>query len=305
MSRPRDSVIWGAILVLVGAGFLVWNLGMLAGFRVAATWVLVGFFALLGLAFLFSYLNRNADWWRLIPALTLLSVAAVIFLSARNVAITWVAAALLGGVALAFAVIYASDREERWWALIPFGSMAVMMAVVLLSALPQANIALLGAVLFGGMGLVFFLIYALAANHQRFSWALVPTAVLGIMALVALSAYASSAVPTLAEATRLWPVLVVLFGALLLIYAALKASRAAPPAVELPAQPATTETPLAPGASVTTMSDEPQPRSARDERSPITLVDDTPAKPGPETTASGEVKDIYEFLKNAPPADGN
>jgi hypothetical protein len=60
MSRPRDSVIWGAILVLVGAGFLVWNLGMLAGFQVTATWALVAFFALLGLAFLFSYLNRTA-----------------------------------------------------------------------------------------------------------------------------------------------------------------------------------------------------------------------------------------------------
>ena len=305
MSRPRDSVIWGAILVLVGAGFLVWTLGMLASFQVTATWTLVVFFALLGLAFVFSYLNHRGDWWRLIPAFTLFSVAAVIFLSARNVATTWVAAALLAGVALAFAVIYASDREERWWALIPFGSMAVMMVVVLVSALPQVNIALLGAVLFGGMGLVFFLIYGLAPDHQRFSWALVPTAVLGIMALVALSAYASTAIPTLAEATRLWPVVVVLFGALLLIYAALQASRAAPPAVELPAQPAVTEAPLAPGASVTTIDDETQPKPSRYERSPITLVDDTPAKPNPSTTASGEVDDIYEFLKNAPPAGDN
>jgi hypothetical protein len=42
--------------------------------------------------------------------------------------------------------------------------------------------------------------------------------------------------------------------------------------------------------------DEPLPRGARIERSPISLVDENPATP-----AGGEVPDIYEFLKNAPP----
>jgi hypothetical protein len=42
--------------------------------------------------------------------------------------------------------------------------------------------------------------------------------------------------------------------------------------------------------------DEPRSRGARIERSPITLVDENPATP-----AGGEVSDIYEFLKNAPP----
>lgn len=295
MSRPRDSVIWGAILVIIGASFLVWNLGMLAGFQVTATWILVAFFALLGLAFLFSYLNKRADWWRLIPAFTLLAVAAVIYLSARNVATIWVAAVLLASIALAFVVIYASDREERWWALIPFGSMAVMMAVVVLSALPQADILLLGAVLFGGMSLVFFLIYALAPDHHRFGWALVPTAVLGIMALVALTAYAPTAVPGLSRIAQLWPILVMLFGAALLTYAAVKSGRGAPPAIE--PQPAASDIPLAPpaGKEEPQTEEESAARPTRYERSPITLVDETPA-----TNTSGEVDDLYEFLKNAP-----
>jgi hypothetical protein len=33
MSKPRDSVIWGAILVVIGVGFLVWNLASWALFR--------------------------------------------------------------------------------------------------------------------------------------------------------------------------------------------------------------------------------------------------------------------------------
>lgn len=297
MSKPRDSVIWGALLVLIGIGFLVWNLGIVAAIQATVAWTLIAFFALLGLSFVFSYLNKRTDWWRLIPAFTLLAVAAVIFLSTRGVAAAWVAAALLSGIALAFLVIYASDREERWWALIPFGSVTVMVAVILLGAQPATSTALLGAVLFGGMGLVFFLIYALARDRQRFGWALVPTAALGMMALVALAAYAPQAAPALADGARLWPVLVVLFGLILLGYAALRARRSVVPAVELPAQPAGLETPLAPGASVMDVSeDEPRPKGARYERSPITLVDEKPAP-----SASGEVQDIYEFLKNAPP----
>jgi hypothetical protein len=300
MSKPRDSVIWGAILVVMGLGFLVWNLGILGALQATVAWGLMAFFALLGLAFVFGYLNKRADWWRLIPAFTLLAVAAVIFLSTRGVASAWVAAALLSGIALAFLVIYASDREERWWALIPFGSVTVMVAVILLGAEPATSTALLGAVLFGGMGMVFFLIYALARDRQRFGWALVPTAALGVMSLVALAGYAREAVPALAEAAPLWPALVVLFGLVLIGYAAVRARRAGPPAVELPPQPAVVESPLAPGASVMDVSeDEPRSRGARIERSPITLVDENPATP-----AGGEAPDIYEFLKNAPP-EGN
>ncbi len=300
MSRPSDSVLWGATLAVIGAGFLLWNLDLLAGYQVMATWALVALFVLLGLAFVFSYLNKRTAWWQLIPGFTFFAVAAVIALSARGVASAVVAGALLGGIALAFLVIYLSDREERWWALIPFGSVTVMMAAALLSLLPQVGTDLLGAVLFGGMGLVFFLIYALARERQRFGWALVPTAALGVMALVALATYAPEAVPALAEAAPLWPALVVLFGLVLIAYAAMRARRAAPPAVELPSQPAAAETPLAPGASVTAVTDdEPGVRPARIERSPVTPVDETPA-----AAASGEVRDIYEFLKNAPP-EGN
>ncbi len=302
MSKPRDSLIWGAVLALTGAGFLVWNLGIVAGIATTVAWALVAFFALLGLGFVFSYLNKRSDWWRLIPAFTWFAVAAVIFLSTRGVGAVWVAATLLGSIALAFVVIYLSNREERWWALIPFGSMAVMAVVVLLSARPETSMALLGAVLFGGMGLVFFLIYALASDRQRFGWALAPTAVLGVMALVAFSLHASQAIPALAEGVNLWPVLLMLAGFGLMGYAALRAAKAPPPAVELPPQPAPAEASLTPGASVTTLSDdEPAARPARYERSPITLVDDAPASQASGTTASGEAPDIYEFLKNAPP----
>ena len=63
---------------------------------------------------------------------------------------------------------------------------------------------LLGAVLFAGMGLVFFLIYALAKDRQRFGWALVPTASLWVMALVALSSQAGGSNPALGDSVPFW-----------------------------------------------------------------------------------------------------
>lgn len=301
MSKPRDSMIWGAILLLAGAGFLLWNLGALAGFETTLAWGVAALFALLGLGYVFSYLNQRSQWQRLIPAFTWFSVAAVIFLATRGAATLWVAVALLAGIALAFLVIYLSDRDERWWALIPCGAMVVMMAVILLSAQPEMDMALVGAALFGGMALVFFLIYALAGDRQRFGWALTPTAALGVMALAALGLYLPRALPALAEAAPFWPILVILCGVLLIAVAIMR-SRAAKPAIELPPQPAAAEPSLVPGASVTTLTDdEPASRPIRYERSPITLVDETPSGPAAETTAGGEVPDIYEFLKNAPP----
>ena len=301
MSKPRDSMIWGAILLLAGAGFLLWNLGALASFEATLAWGLVAFFALLGLGYVFSYLNQRSQWQRLIPAFTWFSVAAVIFLAARGAGTLWVAITLLAGIALAFLVIYLSDREERWWALIPCGTMVVMMAVILLSAQPEMDIALVGAALFGGMALVFFLLYALAGDRQRFGWALTPTAALSVMALAALGMYLPRALPVLAEAAPLWPILVIL-GGVLLIATAIMRSRPTKPAIELPPQPAAAEPSLVPGASVTNVTDdEPMPQPVRYERSPITLVDETPASPAAETAAGGEVLDIYEFLKNAPP----
>jgi hypothetical protein len=69
----------------------------------------------------------------------------------------------------------------------------------LLSTQPAMEPALLGAVLFGGMALVFYLIYLLAAERQRFAWALAPATALGVMGLAALAAHLAASSPALAD----------------------------------------------------------------------------------------------------------
>ncbi|MER2598826.1 MAG: hypothetical protein ABTQ73_04855 [Caldilineales bacterium] len=300
MNKLRDSLLWGIILVVIGVGFLVWNSGVLGDAQQTVIWVLEGVFAVLGLVFIGSYLARRDHWWRLIPGFTLLSVALVILLSAQQAATTLVAAALLGGVALAFVVIYLSDRTTRWWALIPFGSIAVMALLALLSTSPTATLPLLGAVLFGGMALVFLMVYFLAPERQRFSWALVPATALGVMALVALALYLPDAVPALAGVIRFWPLTILLVGVVLIVFAALTPAKrpvAAPLAV--PTAVPTAQPAAASGTSVLSVAEEPAPaRRTLIERSPISLA--TPEPPASDPKA-GEVKDIYEYLKSAPP----
>ena len=122
MRRPSNSLLWGIILLVVGLGFLLWNLGVFLQFQTTAQWVLVGLFAVVGLGFFIDYLIHREQWWKVIPAFTLLSVAGIIFLSARNLNEVWVALVLFLGLALAFAFIYVTDRQTRWWALLPFGA---------------------------------------------------------------------------------------------------------------------------------------------------------------------------------------
>ena len=120
MRRLNNSLIWGVILLVVGLGFLLWNLGVFSKFQTTAQWVLVGFFALLGLGFFVSYLMSREQWWKVIPAFTLLSIAGIIYLAGRNFNEIWVALVFFLGLALAFAFIYVTDRQTRWWALLPF-----------------------------------------------------------------------------------------------------------------------------------------------------------------------------------------
>lgn len=291
MRRSRDSLIWGIVLLIVGLGFLLWNFDVFSEFQDVAQIALAAFFALVGLGFLVSYLITRGDWWKVIPGFALLAVAGIIFLGSREAPAEWIGVILFAGLALSFAVIYFSDRQERWWALIPFGAMVVMSAAVLLGSLGWDERAL-GAVLFGGMGLVFLFVYLLSEDRSQFRWALIPTSVLLVMGLVSLTSAIAAANPALAQMVELWPVLLVIAGVFLLgLYISRPAPREAP--TQLPPQPPPAEQPAAPGTSVLDVPDEIAESPAtsrvapqRIERAPVVLV--ASGVPAPSVQASGE-----------------
>ncbi|MCS6845763.1 MAG: hypothetical protein NZ528_15795 [Caldilineales bacterium] len=299
----RNPILAGILLVVVGLLFLLWNFGVFSANAQTMALVAAGLFAVAGLGYLVAYMVfRRQSWWLVIPGFTLLAVGGLVYLYWRQVPFVWMGVVLFVALALAFAVIYFTNRRERWWGLIPFGALLVLVAMVVLN---DAGVTppFLGAVMFGGLSLTFALIYLLTPERSTGHWPLVPTAVLAAMALVSLASGLRQRYPTMEALVNLWPLLVIGLGVALFVVAITRSGKEPAP-VALPAEPAPAEVAPAPGAEVHAMA-EPAPQPARFARAPITLVEPAapvaPKPPQPETSAD-EPADIYQLLESAPPS---
>jgi hypothetical protein len=129
----RDREQWWALIpavVILGIAVAVFmaEQDLVADYLVATI-----ILAAVGLPFLFIFLTDRGHWWALIPALTMLGVAAGVFLEGVGaISGTAVAGFVLGGISLGFLSIYLIDREQ-WWALIPGGIMGIMAFFFLLA----------------------------------------------------------------------------------------------------------------------------------------------------------------------------
>ncbi|MDQ3247649.1 MAG: hypothetical protein M3Q45_00435 [Chloroflexota bacterium] len=261
---------WSIGFVVGGVLLLLFTFGRLAAYEPWLQVAVAGVLTLSGLIFIGAFLSARQNWWRLIPGWTLLTLAGMVYLSTwPNVGGELRAALLFLGLACGFTHVYLLDRTERWWALIPGGFMLVLGGVISLSR-QITNIALLGALLFVGMGLVFFLL-TLLGDKRRHWWALIPGAVL---ALFGLSIFADgNGDPS--GLLRWWPLLLIAIGVGFAVQALRRGGRTAlsinqaprpRPPVALPnkSQPAATKTSSsalldytrpAPGATVDILPD--------------------------------------------------
>jgi hypothetical protein len=216
-SRGR-SLAWSALLVAGGIIALLFNVNALHAYEPLAQYIVAGALALGGVGF-FVGAAAGSAWWRLIPAWTLLALAAMVLVSVLAPgAGRWVAALLLWGMAAAFGHIYVRARVERWWALLPGGFLAVLGIVIAVSG-RVASLELLGSLLFVGVGAVFFLVYALGGQARQW-WALIPGSILLLFGLFVLTLDREGR-PGL---VRWWPVVAIAAGLLL----ALRSLRARP-----------------------------------------------------------------------------
>lgn len=210
-AKSRDNrvnnLIWGVLLSLAGIGLLLFNLDVFVQFEPYVQYGAAALLGLLALLFVGGYLSARENWWRLIPGWTLIALTAMVYLTtlpALDQRIT--ASVLFVGQAIAFAHIYLLDRAERWWAIIPGGFMLMLGGTIALSSLTEEP-AVLGTVLFIGLGAVFFLLYLLGQRWQLW-WALVPGSVLVLLGLFLFSIGLGQENLSL----RLWPVLLPLLG---------------------------------------------------------------------------------------------
>jgi len=225
---------------LSGIVLLLFNFGVFARFEPAAQYLLAALGVLGACGFFIAYAATKQEWWRLIPAWTLLAVAGMVFLSTfPQINPGLYAALLFTGLSLGFVHIYALNRETFWWAIIPGGFMLVLGCVIALSSI-VTRVETLGALLFIGMGLVFLALYGLQGKHRHW-WALIPGGILVVFGLFVFALDQSGEGRGIL--LRWWPILLVLLGLLL----ALRTTRRSGPDKDrlqvhsAPAQPAGSE----------------------------------------------------------------
>jgi hypothetical protein len=174
MKKQLDpSIFVGLALILLGGLFILQTQGIIQ--NVGDTFI-GGAFLVGGLIFLIAYFTGS--WWAAIPGCVLTGIGVLILLPTSLD--QFGGAVFLGGVGLAFWLVYLPARIERWWALIPAGVLTTLAFVTFAPELIGEAAA--GGIFFLGLALTFVLV-ALLANMR---WAWYPAAALGVMGLIAI-----------------------------------------------------------------------------------------------------------------------
>jgi len=119
---PRETW-WALIPASTLAG---WGLGsVLQQFGLPHALFLVSGFLGTAVPFLYVFfLERERNWWALIPGGVLVFVG-LAMAGGTLLGEAWVASLILWGIALVFAAVFVADLRQ-WWALIPAGVLAVV-----------------------------------------------------------------------------------------------------------------------------------------------------------------------------------
>ena len=229
MKSAKTSIIAGIALMAAGVLLLLDLLGILDS--AALVWPLI--FPAAGAAFLTLFFRSRDNWWAAIPGSVFLGLAAVILITQLwpGPAAYWAGAFLFLFMGAGFGAVYVRE-PANWWALIPCG---VMLTLSLVAALPPAWEGMpVAAVLFLGLAATFAALSLVPVHPEhrpgqpaaspgqpgtaapaRMKWPLIPAAVLAVLGLI----FALQATVLLTASEFFVPVLLVLAGAALLVYA--------------------------------------------------------------------------------------
>lgn len=202
MNSQRTNFLIGGLLLIAGILLLLLNYGVIGPFG-EAVWSLL--FVGGGVIFIAVYLSNRAQWWPIIPGMTLIGLGAIIFFSSTAIEGDWVPALLFGAIAFAFLIVYLSKPAENWWALIPAGVLTSLAVPFLLPGGFNPGVFMLG------MGVTFALVYVqglVRGLHHEFWWALIPA---GVLALIGVFLMAED-LEAVAQIFSLWPIILVIVG---------------------------------------------------------------------------------------------
>lgn len=206
MTSQRTNILVGVLLLAAGIMILLLNFGVIGPLG-DTLWSLLFFGG--GIAFLVVYLQNRAQWWPIIPGMTLLGLGAIIFFSNTGFEGDWLPALLFGAIALAFFVVYLTQPAENWWALIPAGVLTSLGVPFLLPGGFNPGVFMFG------MGVTFGLVYLqglVRGLHREFWWALIPA---GVLALIGIFLFTDE-MAIFAQFSNLWPLVLIIIGVFVL-----------------------------------------------------------------------------------------
>lgn len=237
MARNRlSTLLWGLGLVVLGIFGLLYNFGVFDDYKTLLAYIVAGLLAVAGLLSLGLLVVRHDQIAFVVPGVSFLTLAALLYLlTLGTVQPTWLAALFLAGMAVGYLALFLTNRRERWWALLQAGTIAVIALVGLGVGVPPENQYLLGTALFGGFALSYLLLFLAGGDRRGLLWALIMAVILGLFAMTTLTGGVGGASTLAGTVVRLWPLALVLVGAVLL--ARLIGARPAPAQPAVPSAP--------------------------------------------------------------------
>ncbi len=178
--------------------------------RAGGEWVGATFLLLIGLTFLFVYLNNRARTWALIVAYVFGVLSIAPMLAAFGEMAAYFGAVFLFAIALPFFILYFRSMDN-WWAIIPAGALSVVGVIAAVAIAGLINNATSGgyinAFMMCGLAVTFAVVWL---RHAK-PWAKIVTIVLAALAVGSIFFATNSQI--------LWPVAIILIGAYLLFTA--------------------------------------------------------------------------------------
>ncbi len=199
MNSMRWRIFVGGAFILFGVLALV---STLPGIHLGGL-IWAGIFGVAGLAFLFVLISDKRQWWASFPGFTLLGIGLEIALAelAPRVANVAGGISVLGGICVSFLVVYLLNRTF-WWALIPTGVMASIIALILVEPISPDPVW----IFFLGLGATFGVLALVpTASGKRMSWPLIPAAVMLIMGIAFM-------IGNVSWAAYFWPAILIALG---------------------------------------------------------------------------------------------
>jgi hypothetical protein len=214
MNKLNWRIIVGIALILMGGFAILTTFDLIQLTEMTTGLFFAGLFSLIGLAFIIMLIMDRTKWWAAIPGIILFCIGLIIALelllpySSDDIA----GFTILGGISLAFWVVYFLNNRQ-WWAIIPGGVMASVTIVTILEE--TVRFFDTGWVFLLGMGLTFALVALLPnGTGKRMTWGWYPAAFLTLTGIITLT-------DTFYIGRFVWPILIIAAGGYL-VYRSMK-----------------------------------------------------------------------------------